>query len=261
MNFLKSKTCLKKAIIIIALLPFTYVSFSQKNDSTKHILNFKSAATVTNNGISLIPTFSLGKPAAIFDLTLGKRKLSFEPQLRFGLDGKPWSFIFWWRYKLLKTDKFLISIGAHPSIVFRTESILTNGITNDVITGRRYLATEISPNYLLTNNISVGMYYLYSHGLDNGTTKNTHFVTVNSSFSNIKLTDKYFMKLSPQFYYLKLDQQDGFYFTSIINLAKKNFPLSVSAIFNEPIQTNIVGGKDFNWNISLTYAFEKKYLR
>ena len=74
--------------------------------------------TVTNNGISFIPSFNLGKPAAIFDLTMGGKKLSFEPQFRFALEGKPWSILFWWRYKLLNTDKFQIGLGAHPALSF-----------------------------------------------------------------------------------------------------------------------------------------------
>ncbi|MBL0132990.1 MAG: hypothetical protein IPP79_02740 [Chitinophagaceae bacterium] len=88
---------------------------------------------------------------------------------------------------------------------------------------RRYLATELSPNYMITDNISAGVYYLYSRGLDNGTTRNTHFVTINSNISNIKLSNNLLFRLMPQFYYLKMDQQDGFYFTSTFVLSKRNF--------------------------------------
>ena len=82
-----------KNISLFVLLSLTYVSFSQKNDSTNVPGHFGGAVTVTNNGISFIPNFSLGKPAAIFDLSIGRR-LSFEPQFRFALEGKPWSFLF-----------------------------------------------------------------------------------------------------------------------------------------------------------------------
>ena len=115
--------------------------------------------------------------------------------------------------------------------------------------------------YLLTKNISIGIYYLYSHGIDPGTIKNTHFITLNSNFSNIKLTKQFFMKLNPQFYYLKLDEQDGFYFTASMTLAKRNFPLSLSAIINKIIHTNITASKNFVWNASLVYSFNKKYVK
>ena len=68
------------------------------------------------------------------------------------------------------------------------------------------------------------------------------------------------MKVNPQLYYLKLDAQDGFYYTSSFTVAKKNFPLSVSAIINKEIKSNIKGSKNLIWNVSLVYAFNKNYV-
>ena len=136
-----------------------------------------------NNGISLLPTFTLGKPAVLFDMSVGGKKLSFEPQFRFSLQGKPWAFIFWWRYKLLKTDRLAINIGAHPSVIFRTVPIVVNGIPNETIVAQRFVAAEFSPNYFIVKNISIGMYYLFGHGLQVDGIQNTHFVTINSNFS------------------------------------------------------------------------------
>src|SRR6266508_37749 len=110
----------KNTILIFVLLMLAYLSFSQRSDSTKKEFHVKGAVTVTNKGISLIPTFTLGKPAAIFDLSMGKKKLFFEPQLKFSLKGKPWSFLFWWRYKLITDKKFSLTVGGHPAINFRT---------------------------------------------------------------------------------------------------------------------------------------------
>ena len=85
------KKLFKKTLLLLALLHLSYLAFSQKTESTQIASHFGGAVTVTNNGISFIPTFTLGKPAVIFDLSMGKR-LSFEPQFRFALEGKPWSF-------------------------------------------------------------------------------------------------------------------------------------------------------------------------
>ncbi len=110
------KNLIKKALLFLTLINLTHFSFSQNSDSTKLISHFSGAVSVTNKGISTIPSFTLGKPAVIFDLSIGKGNLSFEPQLRFALEGKHWSFLFWWRYKLLNNDKFLINIGAYPAL-------------------------------------------------------------------------------------------------------------------------------------------------
>lgn len=121
------------------------------------------------------------------------------------------------------------------------------------------MAGELFPRDPLTKNISIGIYYLYSHGLDAGTIGNTNFVTLGANFSNIKLSRQFFLKLL-QFYYLKLDEKDGFYFTSTITLSKKNFPLSISAIVNKVIETDIAG-KDLVWNLSLLTPFTKNMLK
>ncbi len=153
-----------------------------------------------------------------------------------------------------------MNAGAHYALNFKTTTDSLNGVTKDVTLARRYLAAELFPRYLVAKNISVGMYYLYSHGLDPGTIKNTQFVTINSNFSNIRLSKQFFMGIIPQFYYLKQDTRDGFYFSSAFSLAKRNFPVALSAIINKEIQTNILGSKDFVWNVTLIYSFNKKYV-
>ena len=256
----RSKNLIKKALFFSALIDLTHLSFSQNSDSTKFVSHFSGAVSVTNNGISLLPNFSLDKPAVIFDMSMGRR-LSFEPQFRFSFEGKPWTFLFWWRYKLLKTERFRINVGAHPAIIFRPATSFINGISEEVLVSKRYLAGEISPNYLLTKNISVGMYYLYSHGFDAGTTKNVHFLTINSKLSNIKLFDQFYVNFHPQIYYLRMDEDDGYYVTSTLILFRKNFPVSISSIMNKIIQTDIPASKDFVWNVSLIYSFNNEYVK
>ena len=257
-SFMKSKTLIQ-LVLFFVLLNLSYYSFSQNTDSTKVISNFAGAVTVTNNGISFIPTFSLGKPAAIFDMTVG-RKLSFEPQFRFALEGKPWSFIFWWRYKLVKTNKIAINLGAHPAILFKTVTDTVNGVSQEMIRAQRNVAVELSPNYFLSKNISIGMYYLYGYCLENFSIKNTHYLTFNISFSNIRLPYQYYMKFTPQVYYLKMDKQHGFYFSSALTLANRKFPISISTLINNIITTDITASKNFVWNVSLIYSFNKKYV-
>ncbi len=257
--FFTSSMC--GALLLFFLLIISDAALSQDvEDSSKSIRHFGGAVTATNNGVSLLPTFSLGKPAVIFDMNVGNKKLSFEPQLRFAMGGKPWAFIFWWRYKLLKTDKFQIGVGAHPSFVFRTVPITNNGITNETLVAQRYLATEFAPNYFITKSISVGIYYLYSHGFEWGAVHNTNFITINSNLSNIKLTEQYFLKFNPQVFYLWMDGKDGYYVTTTVTFARRDFPLSLQSIINQAIKTNIPTKSDFVWNLSLIYSFRKEYV-
>ena len=251
----------KRALLLFVLLNLSYSAFSQKSDSTKVANYFGGGVTVTNNGISLIPTFSIDKPAVLFDLTAGRGKLSFEPQFRFSLEGKPWTFFFWWRYKLVNTSKFFFRVGVHESLSYSTMSVLTNGESKETITTQRYLAGELAPNYFLSENISLGMYYLYSYGIDNENVRNTHFAMLNMNFSNIKLSDKFFLSYMPQIYYLRINKNDGFNVTSALTLARRNFPVFFSLFGNKTIQSHVPGHKDFVWNASLIYSFNNQYIK
>lgn len=243
------------------LLNITYVSFSQENDITKVPSHFGGAVTVTNNGISFIPNFTLGKPATIFDLSMGKGNLSFEPQFRFALEGKPWSFIFWWRYKLLQSEKLKINIGAHPSVTFKTMTINSDSVPKDVIVAKRYLAGELAPNYFFTKNSSIGLYAFYGYGLEKDVVKNTEMLSLRLNFYNIRLSKQFYANFNPQVYYLRMDGNDGYYFSTSLNLAKRDFPLSVSSIINKPFRTDIPSDWNLLWNVSLIYTFSNKYTK
>jgi len=256
-----TKNLIKRAFLLIGVLNLSLSAFSQNSDSTKVANYFGGGITVTNNGISLIPTFSIDKPAVLFDLTAGRGKLSFEPQFRFSLEGKPWTFFFWWRYKLVNTSKFFVRVGVHESLSYSTLSVLINGETKESIITQRYLAGELAPNYFLTKNISIGVYYLYSYGIDNANVRNTHFAMLNMNFSNIKLSDKFFLSYMPQIYYLRINKNDGFNVTSTLTLARKNFPVCFSVFGNKTIRSNVPGHKDFVWNASLIYSFNNQYVK
>jgi hypothetical protein len=247
-------TIIKKLFLIFILLLITNYAFSQKLDSTKTNISVNGAFTITNSGISVIPTFTLGKPALIYDLVVRKNKFSFEPQFRFAVeDFKPWSFVFWLRYKIIESKRFKMGVGVHPSTVFSNSIITTNGVSKEAITVRRYWAGDLNPTYLLSKNISVGVYYLYAKGLGDAT-KNTNFVALSSSFSNIILGREFYFKASPQIYYLNLDEKDGFYATSTFTISKRNFPLSISSIVNKKIEST-VPSDDFVWNVSFIYSY------
>jgi hypothetical protein len=246
---------LKMRLLLILLLFCSLTVFSQNTEKSPDSFHVNGAISITNNGISIIPTFTLGKPAAIFNMSVGTSRLTFEPELRFSLEGKPWSFVFWGRYKAYKSDKFSLNIGAHPAFAFKTIPLTKDGITSDYSVSQRYVATEVVPSYRITKNVTLGMYYLYAHGFDFGSTKNTHFITMNTSISNIEVSNNLRMRISPQVYYLRMNAIDGFYTSTTFTVSKVDNPISFSVFFNKVINTNITASKDFVWNATLAYAF------
>lgn len=248
----------KVALLLTILVWFSLLPSFGQHDST---LFFRSALSITQNGFSFIPSFSLGKPAIIFEPSIGNKRLSFEPQFRFALEGKPWSFIFIYKYKVVDRSKFSLQVGGHiPALIFSTQTVIKNGAPEEVIVSQRFLAAELVPNYTFSKSVSIGMYFLRGHGFDKGGIQDSYYAGLRSTITNLNITKRIFFKLNPQVYYLKTDDKDGVYVTNTLTLAMRNFPLSISNIVNKAIQTDIPG-KDFDWNVSLVYSFDKNYVR
>lgn len=251
------------ALLICLFLPIARNAVAQTPpDEPKPVRHLAGNISLTNNGISIIPTFMLGKPALLFDLSIGGPKLRFDPMLRFGADGKPWSFVFWWRYKLLNTKRFSLGVGAHPAFAFVRTTTTTNGTSDEKITVQRFVAAEVAPTYKLTPRISLGLYYLTGLGLDRvASIRRSHFLATGVNFSDIRLGSQLFMRFNPQVYYLRLDQYSGYYVTATTTLGKRGFPLTLQSIVNKTIQSNLPGNNNFVWNVSVVYAFDKAFVR
>lgn len=254
-----------RTILTILSIPVVLLSKAQnidsvKKDSVVKEYHFTGTASVTNNGISFVPTFTLGKPAAIFNFSAGGKKFTFEPEFRASLEGKPWSVVLWWRYKIIQNKHFKLHVGAHPAIAFSTINTTENGKMKEVIQGQRFLAAEVAPNYFLNNNTSVGVYYIVAHGVETGTVQYTHFLTLNAGFSNIRLSQVFSLRFAPQVYYLKMDKKEGVYTSSTLTLSSRKSPFSLSYLMNKEIKSTIVT-KQFNSNITLSYAYGNSFYK
>lgn len=228
---------------------------SQEAKMDEPISQLSGSVSVTNNGISLIPTFSLGKPALLSNIAYTKKKLSFEADINFANDGKPWYSLFWIRYKLVNNNKFSLRVGSHLGLNYRRIQIYSLQDSSQALLCERYAVAEVAPNYRISKNFSVGVYYLFSHGLDLGTVNFTHFLTLNSTISNISIGPKLLLSLTPQVYFLKMDKNEGYYLTGAATLAKRNSPFTLTSIFNKVIHTDINSPNNIVYNFTLTYSF------
>jgi len=247
--------------VFFSVLIFSVDTIAQTKDQSKpKILSFNGAATLTTKGLSTFPNLTLGKPAAIFDFSTGSDRFKFEPTFRFGMDAKPWTFIFWLRYEVLKSDKFQLKLGTHPAFAFKTIAVTENGMNKNVLRAQRFWAGEFSPVFLIGKKVSIGPYYLYARGLEKDINQHSNFVSFRANFSNLELSDQFFLRGMAQVYYLKMDTNDGYYINSSISANKRNFPLSVSSMVNYKFESTIPGD-DLLWNLNLTYAFGGKYTK
>ncbi|WP_238750666.1 hypothetical protein [Neolewinella maritima] len=225
------------------------------------VSRFSGTLTLTQNGISIIPTFSLDKPALIFNLAVGRGRLTFEPDLRFSLEGKPWSMLFWWRYRVLRDRRFSLRVGAHPAMNFRTVDMqrTPDGTPEEVIEARRYLATEVVPSYRLTDRLSLGLYYLSGWGFDDGVQR-THFLTLNAALTPLARVGDWSLQAFPSAFYLRTDDLQGYYGSATLRVQHARVPLALESILNHKISTEIAPERVLVWNISLRYTFNRRFV-
>lgn len=256
-------TIFKKTFLLAGLLLFAVYVISQQTDSTKAELNFSGTINANSNGFSLVPTFSLGKPAIQTGFNIsGKGRLSCQPQIWYSMmDYKPWSFIFIWRYKLVRKEKFEFILGTHaPAINFKSAQVVEKGDAIDVVKARRfYPALEVLPVYQIKKDISLSMYYLFGVGIEKEVSSKNHFLSLRADFNDIPLTKQLYLRLNPQIYYLRIDDDDGLYVAGSLALAHRKWPLTVSTIVNKSL-TSEIDVSDFERNVGLTYAFGKRFV-
>ena len=235
----------------------------EKKDSLLVKSNFSGLVGLTTNGLSIIPTFALNAPAYNFLLSVSKNKFSFDPDIRMTLDGRKGSMVFWFRYKAVEGKRYNLGVGAHPAFNIQARKILDPGTRqlSEISQLRRFIAAEINQGYQVSKNLRVGVYYLKGFGLQGDAVKSSHFLTLNSTISNIKLGGGTSLQFTPQVYYLKLDKEDGIFYTHTISISKKDFPFLLQSTINKNIKTNINGGDRFQWNVTLFYSFNRKYGR
>lgn len=251
-----------KSIRIIALTLLFFSAemadiFAQNADSIPKREILSGTVTLTTKGLSTFPNLTLGKPAAIFDLSLGGDKFRFEPLLRFSMEGKPWIFVFWLRYELLKTEKFQFRIGAHPAYAFRSVNVVQNGSALDMQRAQPYFTTEVSTLFTVGKNFSWGPYYIHARGLEKDLVQTSNFVSMRANFSKITLSDNYFLRWMSQAYFLQMDDKRGFYINSTLSANKRNCPFSISSTINKAIDSTIADD-DLLWNLNLNYNFSKR---
>lgn len=251
----------KKMLFLFSIIAYSQSALSQDEASSRSY-HFNGSVSVTNNGFSFVPTFSLGEPATIIDLSVGGKRFSFEPQFRFELQGlKPWSFIAIWRYDLVQTSKTKLRLGVHfPGFSYLKQTIEIDGVMTEQIYTQRWFTPELTFSTLLTDNIQIGTYYIHGIGLEpEGQINHTDFISLRMGF-DVTIAKHWFLQWKPQAYYLRMDELGGFFAAQLISFGHKKFPISISSMMNKSLEDdNEIPSKDFDWNISLIYSFKNSF--
>lgn len=213
---------------------------SQETKKPKDPITAHGNLNITDNGLSLFPNLSLGKPATIINLAVGNSKLAFEPELRWGLNGKPWSYIFWFRYRF-NTPKFQLRVGAHPAYILNEQQVqISNGPETRFI-ATRYFAAEVSPMLKISPKVQVAVHLLRGVASDDYGVPFSNFISLQPRFMQLGLGKNFYFDFFPQVFFLQLDNVSGTYFSETLTFNKRDFPIYLSHTMTYAIKSNISG--------------------
>lgn len=233
--------------------------FAQSSDSTQQVCTISGNVGITNNGFSIVPTFSLNHPAFVTNFSFRKKNLSFEPDFRIVPDAKKGSLVWWVRYRLVEEKKFGLRVGAHPAFTLIQRPDTEAGGTKEITEMLRFVAFEAVPSYQFNDKIGVSVMYLQGNALQNHGPQLTRVLFLNANLTQFALSKNLNFNLFPSGYFLFTDGQKGSYISATAILAHKKSPFSLQSTINQTLKSNIVGSKDFIWNITLNYHFSNTY--
>jgi hypothetical protein len=240
-----------KTFFIIFLFSVMSVYAQEKSDSIKTPLKVNGVLDVTNNGISPVPAFSLGKPALTANFYIHKKRFSYDPDFGVGLNGMPWYIDNWVRYKLILRSRFNLGTGINGNLFF-TEYKTPEGI---ILQAKRYLVFEMIGTYKISKKATISLLYWYANGFDLWTIKG-HFIDIIANWHNIPVSKCFLLALNSQFFYTNnTGNNDGLFITGKASVSTRHLPISVYIQGIQAIESNMIPYPGLKWNFGLTSTF------
>ncbi|MBW1764900.1 MAG: hypothetical protein JRJ23_09210, partial [Deltaproteobacteria bacterium] len=233
------------------LFVFTLGWSQESADSTRSKkLKAEASVSINSNGIAYVPAFSLDKPAIIGTSSLIKGRFSYDPQLSYGLDLKPWIIDNWFHYKIVDRPVFEFKAGAVISAFFSEYE------TEDetILQAQKYLAVEFISKYKFSPKTSLAFTYLLDRGQDPGTVTG-HFFNLQADRSDFNIGRKGLLSASLQLFYINYTgNEDGLFTAAYVSASLRDIPFSIFGQAVQALTSNIDPFPPFKWNVGLAYT-------
>lgn len=250
-----SMNCLANFLFLFILT--SLLSIGQTPDSTNNTATFSGSVGLTNNGFSIIPSFSLNSPAIVSTLSFRKKRFSFDPDIRVALDAKNGGFLWWFRYKLIDKKKFGFRVGTHPAFTLIKRQDTENGKTTEITEMLRFIAFEAVPSYQFNDHFGVSAVYLQGNALQKTGPQQTRVLFLNTAITNVGLSKNVYLNVFPSVFFLNTDGYQGSYLTATVAVGHKKSSFSLQSTINQTFTSNLPGNQDFMWNVTLNYNFKR----
>lgn len=237
-------------------------SLSTPPDTVLHPWTANHTFNATSNGISIVPAFSLGRPALIYTSSYGNGTFRLEPEIRMSYDGEPWSTLLWGRYILPKTRGWQFTTAAHYALLFSPEEDLINGTLTRSYRANRYLGFQATASHELGKSFKINAFSLLARGWFKGASP--HLVQLHAlSLSTPDLpAGQLKLNVRPQLYVLNFAGPIGLFYSANYSLKMAKSKWSIDGMISQPLVkeadltvANVV------WNVGLSYNISHTHQR
>jgi hypothetical protein len=244
--------------LLLSLAFVTTHSFALQCTDTTKPAKLRAAATfsLNSNGIATVPAFSLGKPAAIASVSVGKGWFSYDPTLGYSLDGHPWFIDNWLHVKLVNRPGFELRTGMNVS-TFCGRYTSPEG---DFYRVERYFTFELAGIFRFSDNMSLLAQYWNDRGQEDWSLKG-HFVSATFEKADMKVGKHILFTAALQLFYIDYnsndnsnDNNDGLFVAPRVAFSVRNFPVSIFSQAVQAISSNIEPFPGFNINVGIAYT-------
>jgi hypothetical protein len=240
---------------LFLLLAFIFIipnGLARENPDSTKSKKLQAGATfsLNSNGISSVPAFSLGKPALMASVSVGKGWFSYDPTLAYSLDGHPWFIDNWLHVKLINRPKFELRTGMNIS-TYCSKYTVPDGELYGV---ERYFAYELAATFRFAHHISLLTQYWNDRGQEDWSIKG-HFLSTTAEKTGIALGKHILCAAALQLFYITYEgRNDGLFIAPRVAFSVRNFPVSIFSQVVQAITSNIEPYPGFNINVGIGYT-------
>jgi hypothetical protein len=245
-----------KTFCLVLFFHSSAINASENADSTKSKLKAAATFSLNSNGISSVPAFSLGKPAFMASVSVGKGWFSYDPTLGYALDGHPWFIDNWFHVKFVNRPVFELRAGMNISSYCGKYTVPEG----DFLRVERYFTYELAGIFRFGKNTSLLAQYWNDRGQEDWSLKG-HFLSATVEKTDMALGKHILCTAAIQLFYIDYDRNDntndnndGLFVAPRVAFSVRNFPVSIFSQVVQAIVSNTEPFPGFNINVGIAYT-------
>jgi hypothetical protein len=220
-----------------------------RSDKGRDSLLFIATIAISKIGLAPIPIQPLEYPCLSAFVSLKNGNWSYDPDLTFTWNAKPWIINNWVHYRLFNKKKLQINAGINPFLYFANS---TADSQKQVRTATKNLSAELSADYKFSTSWSANIDYRYDHGFNNMVLKGNFYC---ASVSKVQaMSTSLYIRLNGHAIYFDYPRHfHGLFVAGEMILGSKKLPIAVSL---QAIQQMSSKSHDspFLWNTGLVIS-------